>query len=353
MAFNDLLQTPVLGSSLESWLIAALAFVLTAVGVRWLLRLAIARLRRLSQRSRTGIDDAAVDIVARTQWWVLVVLGLYAGGHFLTLPASVNRGLGSLAAVVLIVQAGIWVSALLASSLQRARERRLATSPAAATGLNAIGFVGRLLIWAVVVLIALDNLGVDVTALVAGLGVGGVAVALAVQNILGDLFASLSIVFDKPFSVGDFLVIDAYMGSVENVGLKTTRLRSLSGEQLVLSNSDLLGSRIRNYGRMYERRVVFNIGVTYQTPRNSLRTIPQILREAIESQPKTRFDRSHFKEYGDSALIFETVYYVLMADYNVYMDIQQAINLYVHERFEALGVEFAYPTRTVLLRQEA
>ena len=353
MAVNDLLRTPLLGSTLESWLIAVLAFVVTAVGVRLVLRIAIARLRRLSQRTQTDIDDAAVDIIAHTQWWVLVMLGLYAGGHFLTLPASVDRGMGKLAGIVLIIQAGIWVSALLASSLQRTRERRLATSPAAVTGLNAMGFVGRLVIWAVVVLLALDNLGVDVTALVAGLGVGGVAVALAVQNILGDLFASLSIVFDKPFSVGDFLIVDQYMGSVENVGLKTTRLRSLSGEQLVLSNSDLLRSRIRNYGRMYERRVAFNIGVTYQTPRDKLRAIPQILREAIESQPKTRFDRSHFKEYGDSALVFETVYYVLLADYNIYMDIQQAINLRVHERFEELGVEFAYPTRTVFLRQEA
>jgi len=215
---------------------------------------------------------------------------------------------------------------------------------------NAIGFVSRIVIWSLVVLLALDNAGIDVTALVAGLGVGGVAVALAVQNILGDLFASLSIVFDKPFAVGDFLIIDSYMGSVEYVGLKTTRLRSLSGEQRVFSNSDLLGSRIRNYGRMYERRVSFDIGVTYQTPRDKLRMIPEILREAIESQKQTRFDRSHFKAYGDSSLLFETVYYVGVPDYNIYMDIQQAVNLRVHERFEEEGVEFAYPTRTLLVR---
>jgi small-conductance mechanosensitive channel len=218
--------------------------------------------------------------------------------------------------------------------------------------MTAVGFVARLVLWSVILLLALDNLGVDVTALVAGLGVGGIAVALAVQNILSDLFASLSIVLDKPFAVGDFLIIDSFLGSVEHVGLKTTRLRSLSGEQLVFSNTDLLGSRIRNYGRMFERRVVFKIGVTYQTPRDKLTKIPGIIREAIEAQDKTRFDRSHFNEYGEFSLNFESVYYVLGPDYNLYMDIQQAINLRIHERFEEEGIEFAYPTQTLFLARQ-
>jgi small-conductance mechanosensitive channel len=213
--------------------------------------------------------------------------------------------------------------------------------------MNALGFVGRLVLWSIILLLILDNLGVNVTALVAGLGVGGIAVALAVQNILGDLFASLSIALDKPFAVGDFLIIDEHLGSVEHIGLKTTRLRSLSGEQLVFSNTDLLGSRIRNYGRMYERRVMFKIGVTYQTPREKLELIPGIIRQAVEAQQQVRFDRSHFQSYGDFALVFETVYYVLGPDYNLYMDIQQAINLSIHEGFEEHAIEFAYPTQTV------
>ena len=196
----------------------------------------------------------------------------------------------------------------------------------------------------------LDNLGVNITALVAGLGVGGIAVALAVQTILGDLFASLSIVVDKPFVVGDFLIVRDLLGSVEHVGLKTKRLRSLSGEQLVFSNSDLLNSRIRNYGRMYERRVAFDIGVTYQAPREKLVKIPEIIREAVEKQQKTRFDRSHFKAYGDFSLLFESVYFVLESDYNKYMDVQQAINLYIHECFETEAIEFAYLTQTVFLK---
>jgi small-conductance mechanosensitive channel len=169
--------------------------------------------------------------------------------------------------------------------------------------------------------------------------------------VLGDLFASLSIVLDKPFEVGDFLIIGELLGTVEYVGLKTTRLRSLSGEQLVFSNSDLLNSRIRNFGRMYERRVVFKIGVTYQTPRDKLMKIPVIIREAIEKQTNTRFDRSHFFEYGNFSLNYESVYYVQGPDYNEYMDIQQAINLTIHEQFEKEGIEFAYPTQTLFLKQ--
>ena len=187
--------------------------------------------------------------------------------------------------------------------------------------------------------------------MVAGLGVGGIAVALATQNILGDLFASLSIVLDKPFVIGDFLIVGDFMGSVEYVGLKTTRLRSLSGEQLVFSNTDLLGSRIRNYGRMYERRVVFKLGVTYQTPREKLSRIPAIIREAIETQDNSRFDRSHFQAYGDFSLNFESVYYIGSPDYNLYMDVQQAVNLRIHERFEEESIEFAYPTQTLFVAQ--
>jgi len=193
---------------------------------------------------------------------------------------------------------------------------------------------------------------VDVTALVAGLGVGGIAVALAVQNILGDLFASFSIVLDRPFVMGDFIIVGDYMGTVEHVGLKTTRIRSLSGEQLVFSNTDLLGSRIRNYKRMAERRVVFSLGVLYQTSPEQLEKIPQMIREIVEAQTPVRFDRAHFKEYGASSLNFEVVYYILDPDYNRYMDIQQAVNLEIYRRFDEEGIEFAYPTQTLYLRRE-
>jgi small-conductance mechanosensitive channel len=188
--------------------------------------------------------------------------------------------------------------------------------------------------------------------LIAGLGVGGIAVALAAQNVLGDLFASLSIVLDKPFVLGDFIIVGDVMGTVEKIGLKTTRIRSLAGEQLIVSNGDLLKSRIRNCKRMYQRRVEFTVRVPYQTPRAKLAAIPKMIREIVESQSKTRFDRSHFKAYGDSALIFETAYFVLEPDYNLHMDIQQDINLAIYSCFELNGIEFAFPPRPPAPKRE-
>ena len=194
----------------------------------------------------------------------------------------------------------------------------------------------------------------DVTALVAGLGIGGVAVALAAQNILGDLFASVSIALDKPFVIGDFVTVGEFMGTVEYIGLKTTRVRSLSGEQVVFSNTDLLDSRIRNFGRLYQRRVVLTLGVTYQTPREELARIPDTIREAIVSQggDRVRFDRAHLASYDDSAITFEAVYVVLDPDYTLHMDIKQDVYLKVHEAFEERGIDFAYPTRTVFVEKE-
>jgi small-conductance mechanosensitive channel len=309
----------------------------------------VSRVTALSRKTKTQWDDVIAGALARTKFLFLLALGVFAGARALTLSDRTSSTIESITIIALLIQAGIWAGVILTRSLDAYRKQEMEEDPAAATAVGALGFVGKLVLWTAVLLLALDNLGVDITALVAGLGVGGVAVALALQNILGDLFASLSIVLDKPFVLGDFLIVDDHLGSVEYIGLKTTRLRSLWGEQLIFSNSDLLKSRVRNFGRMFERRVVFSIGVTYQTPREQLQAIPGIIRAAVEEQERTRFDRSHFKEYGDFAINFETVYYVLVPDYNTYMDIQQAINLRIHERFEELGIEFAYPTQTLFL----
>ena len=182
------------------------------------------------------------------------------------------------------------------------------------------------------------------TMLIAGLGIGGIAIALAMQNVLGDLLASLSIALDKPFKVGDFLTIGEEKGTVEHIGIKSTRLRSISGEQIVMSNSDLLSSRVRNFGLLFERRINFKIGIVYETPREKIKQVPKILEEAIRAQPKTRFDRAHFTAFGDFSLNYEAVYFVLDPAYGTYMDVQQAINLRIHEEFEKAGIEFAYPT---------
>ena len=351
MQIMDYLQFNIAGNTLQIWLIAtgiaAIVFVLAEV-IRCLM---VRQLNRLVKSNETALRTIILAVVKRTKWLFIFILALYVGTVVIEITAGIRSIINTVVIVALLLQAGMWGSAVLRVVSEQYRQQQMDKDPASVTTLNVLNFIGKIVLWSLVLLLVLDNLGVNITALVAGLGVGGIAVALAVQTILGDLFASLSIVLDKPFVVGDFLIVGDLLGSVEYVGLKTTRLRSLSGEQLVFSNSDLLSSRIRNYGRMYQRRVVFNLGVTYQTPRDKLIKIPEIVRAAIEQQDKTRFDRSHFKEYGDFALVFESVYYVEGPDYNEYMDIQQAVNLQIHEQFEQQGIEFAYPTQTLFVQK--
>jgi small-conductance mechanosensitive channel len=348
---SDLLNYSLLGNPVQAWLIGLSVALIVFLLIQITIRVVFLRLIRLAKKTETIWDEAITEALSRTHWLFVLIIALFAGSVFLTFPDRLSSAIISISSIALIVQAGLWLNSIGVYWLTQEGKRRRAEDPATVTTVTAVGFIGRLVLWSLVTILLLDNLGIDVTALVAGLGVGGIAVALAVQNILGDLFASMSIVLDKPFAVGDFLIINEYMGAVEYVGLKTTRIRSLSGEQLVFSNTDLLGSRIRNYGRMFERRVVFKLNVTYQTPRDKLKLIPDIIRDAILEQDKVRFDRAHFQAYGASSLDFEIVYYVLAPDYNLYMDIQQAINLRIHERFEQEGIEFAYPTQTVYLHR--
>ena len=349
MEYLEYLDYQLVGNSVRNWLFAAGVIVAVFTTLRLSQAVILGRLARMAEKTATSWDDIVVAALRKTKVLFLLLVALWAGVTLFVPIERVRAVLGAAVGLGVIIQGGLWVNSGISLWLRSYRERKLSEDAAAVTAMAAIGFISRLAVWAIVLLLALDNLGVQVTALVAGLGVGGIAIALAVQKILGDLFASLSIVLDKPFVVGDFLIIDSHLGKVEDIGLKTTRLRSLSGEQLIFSNADLLSSRLRNFGRMYERRIAFTIGVTYQTPRQKIEKIPGIIREAIESEEQTRFDRSHFKEYGDFSLNFETVYYVLVPDYNAYMDHQQAINLKIHEAFEREEIEFAYPTQTIFL----
>lgn len=346
------LNQTILNNSLLQWLITVTVLLITVILLRIIQHQLGRRLTTLAKRTATQWDDIFVSLIAQTKLLFLIVISIFVATFFLDLPVRIQASISTLFVVSLLIQSGIWGLTFLAGVLESSRQHALENNRAEVTTINIIGLIAKIVIWSIVTLLILDNLGVNVTALVAGLGISGIAVALALQNILGDLFASLSITFDKPFIIGDFLIIDEHMGSVENVGLKTTRVRSLSGEQLVFSNSDLLKSRIRNYGRMFERRLSFNLGVTYETPREKLKRIPEIIREAIEAQDETRFDRSHFMKYGDYALQFETVYYVLSPDYNIYMDIQQSIYFTIHEEFEKEGIEFAYPTQKLFLHKD-
>ncbi len=344
-------ETEFLQNPLRDWLLALLVITAVIAAFYILKMVIIHRVVQLARRTENHFDDFVVDLLNRTQVWFLLLIGLYAGLQFLTFADTPTQIAGHVVTIAFFVQVAIWGNGAITFAVNRYKQQRLNEDAGSVTVLSALGLIGKLVLWTIVLLLILDNLGVEVTSLIAGLGISGIAVALAVQNILGDLFASLSIVLDKPFVIGDAIVVGEFTGTVEKIGLKTTRLRSLSGEQLVFSNSDLLSSRIRNFKRMEERRILFTLGVLYETPAVKLEQIPTLIQEIIESQEQARFDRAHFKSLDDSALTYEVVYYMLVPDFQVYMDTQQAINLALIRQFAAAGIEFAYPTRTLYMKQ--
>jgi len=337
MFFNN----PVLGWLTALAIAAAVTVALVLIKVTVVHRLAI-----LAERTETKLDDIAVAALQSTKKFVMLVMGLYVGSKTLLLPESVQIFATRAAIVTGLIQAAIWGNNALRAWLTQYYENR-ATDPGRATSAAAVGFITRMVLWIVIFLMILDNLGVNITTLVASLGIGGIAVALAVQNILGDLFASLSIVLDKPFVIGDFVIVDKFLGTVEYVGLKTTRIRSLGGEQLVFSNADLLKSRLQNMTRMQRRRIVFSVSVPFDTPSARLREIPPMLAEIVKAQDPVTLDRAHFAGIGPSSMNFEVVYWVETADYVKYMDIQQEINLQIIDGLAARDVRLAYPTQTL------
>jgi small-conductance mechanosensitive channel len=337
------------GVPLRQIIVALASAVILTFFARMLVGIAVGRARRLAKRTENDIDDLLVELLDKTRTLLIGLVVLWAAARPLDLPAEAEAVLKGILVVGLHLQVGFWGMGVINYLVSRWKNEQLEEDPGAATAVGAVGFIGRLALWAVLALTALGTLGVEVTAFVASLGIGGIAVALALQNVLGDLFGSMSIVFDKPFVIGDFIQVGELSGTVDYVGLKTTRVRSLSGEQLIFSNSDLLGSRIRNYGRMNERRVSFQIGVVYDTPPETVRRIPEMIRAAVEGCEHARFDRSHFKSLGASSLDFETVYYMSVPDYASFMDAQQYINLELYEGFSREGIDFAFPTQTLHL----
>lgn len=347
----NILTRPYLGNTLKSWLIAVGAAVLACLILAVLKRVLYRKAKHLSEKTATEYDDLLAELIRQTRYFFLLLLSVYWGSKLLRLPPATVNFLAKLLIIAVIFQGAIWGAAVFEFAVGRVRAGRKEAGEDV-TKYTALSYLFRLVLATIVILLTLDNLGVKVTALVAGLGIGGIAVALAVQNILGDLFASLSIVMDKPFAIGDFIIIDGFLGTVEHIGLKTTRLAGLGGEQLIFANNDLLKSRIRNFKRMRERRIVFKIGVVYETPADALERIPGIIREIIEAQDRCRFDRCHFASFGDFSLNFETVYFVTDPDYTVYMNAQQAINLELVRRFEKEGISFAYPTQWLYVKTE-
>lgn len=343
----------VLGNRMADWMLALAVGCLTLVLLKILKGGTVRRLSELAGKTETVLDDILADLVVRTTPLFMAAVAIFMGSMSLTLSPGMERLIKAVLVLCVLYQAGVWAGRGVQLWVMEYTKRNETLDSSSITTLTFVGYISKLAIWTVVFLLALENLGVDITALVAGLGIGGIAVALAAQSVLGDLFASLSIVLDKPFVIDDFIIVGDYMGTVEHIGIKTTRVRSLSGEQLVFSNADLLASRIRNYKRMSERRVVYTIGVVYGTPAEKLERIPGMIKGITEEIDGARFDRAHFARYGAYSLDFEAVYFVASADYMQYMDIQQNINLTLYRTFEAEGIEFAYPTQTLFVNQQA
>src|ERR1700723_4357311 len=342
------LQALLLGIPPTEWLIAGVVGVIVWAAL-WILRdLVASRYKKYSSTKNPTLIRLIGYLIGNTKQILFFAVALDVAQESLTPPDRVQRTVSNTVMILILIQIGLWAGRAVRFYLGM-KELECGADRVFAGSLDIINFVARMLIWSLLILVGLSNLGVNITALLAGLGVGGVAVALALQNVLGDLFASLSIALDKPFATGDRLEIDAYAGKVEHIGIKTTRLRSDSGEQIILSNADILKSRVRNYGRSLEKRTLATIRVNYDTPTDTLRAIPKLLEGIVREQPNARFDRCHLKTLGDSALPFELSYFAQRPSLNPLLDLQQAVNFRIIEEFRRTGVDFDYPTQRVIL----
>jgi small-conductance mechanosensitive channel len=351
LRWQDIVQYEFLGNPVMNWGLALVTFLVTLTVLPIIKGFIAARRRSWTPNDRLQFHSAielTALLVARTSRVFLFVVALFLASRHLTFPPRLERVIDVVIVCVFWLQVGLWAMASVRFGIDQRRLRSTGLDSILAGSMDVILFCAGLIIWAMVALLALDNLGVEIKPLLAGLGIGGIAIALAVQTVLSDVLASMSITLDKPFGVGDSLTIGDYQGTVEHIGIKSTRLRSISGEQIIIANADIIKARVRNFGRMGDRRAVFQFGVNYDTPTDVLAMIPGEVRKIVEAQANTRFDRCHFLTYGDTALQFELVYFMTKSDFALYADTQQAINLALLDRLRELKVQLAAPTRALV-----
>jgi small-conductance mechanosensitive channel len=331
------IERPILGNNLGAWGLAVLVGFIVFIAIRIAVRALARRLAARAEKQGSKILGFLAEVVSRTSFFTLLLAAVVAATQFVHLPGQIAALLRSLLVVAALLQGGLWATLILEKWL----EYRISSQKEAArsTAVTLLSFAGKLLLWGFIALMSLQNLGIDVTALIAGLGVGGIAVALATQTLLGDLLGSVVIAIDKPFEAGDLIIVGDLSGTVETIGLKTTRVRSIYGEQIVFANMDLLGSRIRNYKRMSERRVTFHLEIGSHTPVEKLDALPGIVKEEVMAHPDLRFERAYFQKFEGAAQIWEIVFYVLGADIGLHMDRQHQVNLALHKRFLKEGIE--------------
>lgn len=345
---QQLLQTIFLGNTIQTWLIAIGIILGLMLFIRIFRTIVLKKLKKWSAKTNTTIDDFLIAVIEKSILPILNVAAIYTGLRYLWLAEISKKVIHIILAIVIT----FFVVRLITSILRHSLEGYIRKQERAEEKLKQVKsmmMIVNLVIWVLGLIFLLDNLGYNVTAIVTGLGVGGIAIALAAQKVLGDLFSYFIIFFDRPFEIGDFVVVGEFKGTIEYVGLKTTRLRSLSGEELVFSNTDLTDSRLQNFKKMVRRRIAFKIGVEYKTTQEQLKKIPNIITQIINDIPDITIDRTHFQAFGDFSLDFETVYYVESGNYNFYMDKQQEINLLLNIAFASEGISFAFPTQQIYM----
>ena len=349
---RELLDRVWLGNSVQDWLLALAAFLIIFTVLPLARSFVLARAaKRQASEGGAGRMALLLQLIGRTSRLFLWVVALFWAGHFLALSPRLEQLSKLLIVVVFWFQAALWGVTAVRYALEREQQKHdAAGDPRFRGSISIVSFVANLVIFALAILLALDNLDVNITALIAGLGIGGIAIALAVQTILGDLFASLSITLDKPFVPGDFLKLDDIEGRVERIGVKSTRLRSVSGEQVIVANADLLRSRIRNMGRMFEQRALFTLAISYDTPPAKIGDVTALIHEAIAGVPEARFEFCTLKALSETALLFETCYFVPQPGGGRFRQTTDLVNRRIHAALAEAGVAFANAARTVPLR---
>lgn len=347
---NNYLDFVIFGNTVFRYLLTVVIFIAGMLAIKLIIRRIIKQIKLFSEKTVSTLDDFLAGLLENVGLPLLNFVVVYLALKSLVFPEFYEKALNYCILAILIYFAVKAILEAINYGLKLYLLKKESDAPLEKS-LQGIMLLVKLAVWAGAIIFFLDNLGFKISAVIAGLGIGGIAVALAAQAILKDLFSYFCILFDHPFKVGDFIIVGDFMGAIEHIGIKTTRIRSLGGEMLILSNSDLTDSRLRNYKLMDKRRVVFKIGVVYQTPLDQLREIPKIINNIITKVKDAAYDRAHFFAFGDSSLVFETVYYVIGGDYNKYMDIQQQINFALIEEFKKRKIEFAYPTQTLYLQK--
>lgn len=351
MVMREFLGQVYFGNTVHAYIMSIFIFIISFLIIKIIEKIILTKLKVWSEKTETSGDDFIISVLSLIVVPVAYLASFYLAAKSLVLPAHVEKVISVGVMGIIVISVARFISHLFAYLFQVYFRKKNQKSVDEAS-LSGIIRIVTFLIWALAIIFYLDNLGFKISSVIAGLGIGGIAVALAAQTVLGDLFSYFAILFDRPFEIGDFIITGDFMGVVEKIGIKTTRIKSLSGEQIVFSNSDLTNSRVRNYKRMLQRRVLFKLGVTYGTPLEQLKMIPKIIENIVKSVEGTVFDRAHFSAYGDFNLQIEVVYYVQSGDYNKYMDINQEINFSIKEEFEARKIEFAFPTQTVYINKQ-